>query len=54
MTSTPTIVMPSIVGPILDQASAFLVQLAPYTALIVGILLALVAVEFLIGAIRHK
>ena len=39
---------------ILTQATALLGSLEPYISLIVGVLLALVVVEFVIGAIRHR
>lgn len=54
-TATDTIQLPSaLTGDILTQATALLGSLESYVALIIGVLLALVVVEFVIGAIRHR
>lgn len=54
-TATNTIQMPSdLTAQILAQASALLGSLSSYMELIIGVLLALVVVEFVIGAIRHR
>jgi hypothetical protein len=53
--ATNTIQLPSdMTAQILTQATALLGSLGPYMELIIGILLALVVVEFVIGAIRHR
>jgi hypothetical protein len=50
-----TIQLPSdMTAQILAQATALLGSLGPYMELIIGVLLALVVVEFVIGAIRHR
>lgn len=50
-----TIELPSdMTAQILTQATALLGSLSSYMELIVGVLLALVVVEFIIGAIRHR
>jgi len=50
-----TIELPSaLTGDILAQATALLTSLEGYMSLIIGVLLALVVVEFVIGAIRHR
>jgi uncharacterized membrane protein len=50
-----TIQMPSdMTAQILAQATALLGSLSSYMELIIGVLLALVVVEFVIGAIRHR
>ncbi len=54
-TATDTIQMPSdLTAQILAQATALLGSLSAYMELIIGVLLALVVVEFVIGAIRHR
>lgn len=54
-TATDTIQMPSdLTAQILSQATALLGSLSAYMELIIGVLLALVVVEFVIGAIRHR
>jgi hypothetical protein len=54
-TATNTIQMPSdLTAQILTQATALLGSLSAYMELIIGVLLALVVVEFVIGAIRHR
>lgn len=54
-TATNTIQMPSdMTAQILTQATALLGSLSAYMELIIGVLLALVVVEFVIGAIRHR
>jgi hypothetical protein len=53
--ATDTIQLPSdMTAQILTQATALLGSLGSYMELIIGILLALVVVEFVIGAIRHR
>jgi hypothetical protein len=53
--ATDTIQMPSdLTAQILSQATALLGSLSAYMELIIGVLLALVVVEFVIGAIRHR
>jgi hypothetical protein len=53
--ATGTIQLPSdMTAQILSQATALLGSLSSYMELIVGVLLALVVVEFIIGAIRHR
>lgn len=53
--ATNTIQLPSdMTAQILSQATALLGSLSSYMELIVGVLLALVVVEFVIGAIRHR
>lgn len=53
--ATNTIQLPSdMTAQILSQATALLGSLSAYMELIVGVLLALVVVEFVIGAIRHR
>ena len=53
--ATDTIQLPSaLTGDILTQATALLGSLEGYVSLIIGVLLALVVVEFVIGAIRHR
>ena len=50
-----TIQLPSdMTAQILTQATALLGSLSSYMELIIGVLLALVVVEFVIGAIRHR
>jgi hypothetical protein len=54
-TATDTIQLPSdLTAQILSQATALLGSLSSYMELIIGVLLALVVVEFVIGAIRHR
>ena len=54
-TATDTIQLPSdLTAQILSQATALLGSLSAYMELIIGVLLALVVVEFVIGAIRHR
>ena len=54
-TATDTIQLPSdLTAQILAQATALLGSLSAYMELIIGVLLALVVVEFVIGAIRHR
>ena len=54
-TASGTIVLPAaLTGDILAQATALLTSLEGYMSLIIGVLLALVVVEFVIGAIRHR
>ncbi len=54
-TASDTIVLPSnLTGDILAQATALLTSLEGYMSLIIGVLLALVVVEFVISAIRHR
>ena len=54
-TATDTIALPSaLIGDILAQATALLASLEGYMSLIIGVLLALVVVEFVISAIRHR
>jgi hypothetical protein len=54
-TATDTISLPSnFTSDILTQATALLGSLEPYITLILGVLLALVVVEFVISAIRHR
>jgi hypothetical protein len=51
--TTSTLQLPAdFVSNILAQATALLTSFGNYIALIIGILLALVAIEFLISAIR--
>jgi hypothetical protein len=53
--ATDTIQLPSdMTAQILSQATALLGSLSSYMELIIGVLLALVVVEFVIGAIRHR
>ena len=53
--TTSTIQLPSdLTAQIVGQASALLASLSSYMELIIGVLLALVVVEFVIGAIRHR
>ena len=53
--ASDTIQLPSdMTAQILSQATALLGSLSSYMELIVGVLLALVVVEFVIGAIRHR
>jgi hypothetical protein len=53
--ASDTIQLPSdMTAQILSQATALLGSLAQYMELIIGVLLALVVVEFVIGAIRHR
>jgi hypothetical protein len=53
--STPTIQLPTnFTADILSQATALLGSLGSYVTLIIGVLLALVVIEFVIGAIRHR
>lgn len=53
--STPTVQLPStFTADILSQATALLASLSNFVTLIVGVLLALVVIEFVIGAIRHR
>jgi hypothetical protein len=53
--ATDTIQLPSdLTAQILSQATALLGSLSSYMELIIGVLLALVVVEFVIGAIRHR
>lgn len=53
--ASTTIQMPAdMTAQILAQASALLGSLSSYMELIIGVLLALVVVEFVIGAIRHR
>ncbi len=53
--ATGTIELPTnFTADILTQATALLGSLSNYTTLIIGVLLALVVVEFVIGAIRHR
>jgi hypothetical protein len=53
--ATDTIQLPSdLTAQVLSQATALLGSLSSYMELIIGVLLALVVVEFVIGAIRHK
>jgi hypothetical protein len=50
-----TIQLPSaLTADILTQATALLSSLEGYMSLIIGVLLALVVVEFVISAIRHR
>jgi hypothetical protein len=52
---TATIQLPSnFTADILSQATALLGSLGSYVTLIIGVLLALVVIEFVIGAIRHR
>jgi hypothetical protein len=54
-TATDTIQLPSdMTAQVLSQATALLGSLSSYMELIIGVLLALVVVEFVIGAIRHR
>ena len=54
-TASGTIVLPAaLTGDILTQATALLTSLEGYMSLIIGVLLALVVVEFVISAIRHR
>jgi hypothetical protein len=54
-TASGTIVLPTaLTGDILAQATALLTSLEGYMSLIIGVLLALVVVEFVISAIRHR
>lgn len=54
-TATDTIQLPSdMTAQVLTQATALLGSLSSYMELIIGVLLALVVVEFVIGAIRHR
>jgi hypothetical protein len=54
-TATDTIQLPSgFTSDILTQATALLGSLEPYISLIIGVLLALVVVEYVIGAMRHR
>ena len=54
-TASDTITLPSaLTGDILAQATALLTSLEGYMSLIIGVLLALVVVEFVISAIRHR
>ena len=39
---------------IINQASALFMNFSPFIAVIGGVLLALLAIEFLINAFRHK
>lgn len=53
--STPTVQLPStFTADILSQATALLASMSNFVTLIVGVLLALVVIEFVIGAIRHR
>ena len=53
--ASDTIQLPSnFTADILAQATALLGSLSDYITLIVGVLLALVVVEFVISAIRHR
>jgi len=53
--STPTVQLPStFTSDILSQATALLASMSNFVTLIVGVLLALVVIEFVIGAIRHR
>jgi hypothetical protein len=53
--ASDTIQLPSdMTAQILSQATALLGSLSSYMELIIGVLLALVVVEFVIGAIRHR
>ncbi len=52
---TTTVQLPSnFTADILAQATALLTSMEGYISLIVGVLLALVVIEFVIGAIRHR
>jgi hypothetical protein len=52
---TATIQLPTnFISDILSQATALLSSLEGFVTLIVGVLLALVVIEFVIGAIRHR
>ena len=54
-TATDTIQLPAaLTGDILAQSTALLGSLEGFMSLIIGVLLALVVVEFVIGAIRHR
>jgi hypothetical protein len=53
--ATTTFQLPSGFMPnIWSQTTAMFSALAPYTTAIVGVLLALVAIEFIIGAIHNR
>ena len=53
--ATGSIQLPSnFTADVLTQSTALLTNLEGYMSLIVGVLLALVVVEFVIGAIRHR
>ncbi len=53
--ATDSIQLPSdFTADVLTQSTALLTNLEGYMSLIVGVLLALVVVEFVIGAIRHR
>ena len=53
--ASDTIQLPAnFTSDILAQATALLNSLGGFVTLIVGVLLALVVVEFVIGAIRHR
>jgi hypothetical protein len=53
--ATDTIQLPTdFTADILTQSTALLSNLEGFMSLIVGVLLALVVVEFVIGAIRHR
>ena len=55
LAQTSTIQMPSdMTAQILTQATALLGSLSSYMTLIIVVLLALVVVEFVIGAIRNR
>ncbi len=50
-----TIQMPAnFTGDVMTQATALLASLSNFTTLIVGVLLALVVIEFVISSIRHR
>ncbi len=54
-TATNTIELPAnFTADILTQATALLTSLDGFITLIIGVLLALVVVEFVIGAVRHR